>query len=960
MVVSSSTEQLFTPLKVGDITLGHRVVMAPLTRTRANDAHVHQQIATEYYGQRASPGTLLISEATFIRDEAGGIRNVPGIWSDHQIAAWKQVTDAVHQKGGFIFLQLWALGRAADPKIMAEKGFSVISSGNVPIEEGRVAPTPLTKDEILQYVEWYAQAAKNAVHEAGFDGVEIHGANGYLIDQFLQTNSNNRTDEFGGSIENRARFVLLVAKAVTDVIGQEKTGIRFSPHGHFQGMRMSDELMEEQFTYVIKALREAFPTFAYMHLTEPRVTGGADAKPEHVSGTIDFARRAWGDVEGSPFLAAGGYTRETAIETAEKYGGAIVFGRDFIANPDLPLRLKYDVPLNKYDRSTFYTKGPKGIDVGTGSARAAIVSQTGEIVASSAHETKLWRNPSNPAIFEQSTSDTWAQITSCVRKALEDAKISPEQIKGIGFDATCSLAVTDLDGKPISISEQDRFGEPGERDIILWSDHRAEKEANEINQSSSEVLQFVGGVMSLEMEIPKILWLKRHLSEEQFAKCLFFDLPDYLTYRATGSQVRSNCSLVCKTSFVPPGVTELSMGFDPDFLNIIGMPDLARDTKRIGGGGVVLTAGLPVGSGLSNQSAQELGLLEGTPVGSAVIDAYAGWIGTVAARYKTGSTTVGKGLSDHPSIQESTKRLAAVAGTSTCHLAQSKNGIFVPGVWGPYKDAVFPGWWMNEGGQSATGQLIDFVIKNHPAYPELKVLSSESKESIHDILEAKLEELRQVTSAAGGTLETFTGLTKDVHMYPDFHGNRSPLADSKMRGSISGLSLDNSIIDLALKFNVTLEAIALQTRHILDEMNGKGHDIDSIYMSGSQAHNKPLMQLIADVCRVPVILPHSPSAAVVVGAAMLGRFAAEVSETHGKPDKAEIFCDQKTAANVGMAERERLWEIMVEMTQPGTRVEPAASLRDERLLQAKYKIFRESIEIQRRWRKEMEDAAKNN
>ncbi|KAG9030797.1 hypothetical protein FRB95_003556 [Tulasnella sp. JGI-2019a] len=360
MVASNNTPKLFTPLQVGDITLSHRVVMAPLTRTRANDAHVHQEIATEYYGQRASPGTLLITEATFIRDEASGIKNVPGIWNEDQIAAWRKITDAVHQKGGFIFMQLWALGRAASPEIMADKGFKLVSASNIPMEEGGSAPTPLTKDEILQYVQWYAEAAKNAVHGAGFDGVEIHNANGYLLDQFLQTNSNDRTDEFGGSVENRSRFTMLVAKAVTDAVGQEKTGIRFSPHGRFQGMRMPDNLMEEQFTYVIKALRDAYPKFAYMHVTEPRVTGGGDAKPEYSGGSIKFARKAWGDVQGSPFFAAGGYTREKAIETVEKYGGAIVFGRSFIANPDLPLRLKNDVKLNDYDRSTFYTEGPKG------------------------------------------------------------------------------------------------------------------------------------------------------------------------------------------------------------------------------------------------------------------------------------------------------------------------------------------------------------------------------------------------------------------------------------------------------------------------------------------------------------------------------------------------------------------------------------------------------------------------
>ncbi|KAG8999079.1 hypothetical protein FRB94_003347 [Tulasnella sp. JGI-2019a] len=355
-----SVPKLFTALRVGSITLKHRVVMAPLTRFRANASHVPQEIATTYYSQRASPGTLLITEATFIKDEAGGYDYAPGIWSEEQIAAWKNITDAVHKKGGFIYLQLWALGRAATPKVMTRKGFKVVSAGNIPMEEGAAVPTPLTKQEIHQYVEWYAQAAKNAVQKAGFDGVEIHNANGYLPDQFLQTNSNNRTDEFGGSVENRSRFTLLIAKAVTDAIGQEKTGIRLSPHGRYQGMRMADDLMEEQFTHVIKALRDAYPRFAYMHLTEPRIAVEGDPNPGHVEGSIEFARRVWGDIPGSPFFSAGGYTREQAIDTVEAHGGAIVFGRAFIANPDLPLRLEHNAKLNKYDRTTFYTGGPKG------------------------------------------------------------------------------------------------------------------------------------------------------------------------------------------------------------------------------------------------------------------------------------------------------------------------------------------------------------------------------------------------------------------------------------------------------------------------------------------------------------------------------------------------------------------------------------------------------------------------
>ncbi|KAG8981917.1 hypothetical protein FRC05_000059 [Tulasnella sp. 425] len=610
-----------------------------------------------------------------------------------------------------------------------------------------------------------------------------------------------------------------------------------------------------------------------------------------------------------------------------------------------------------------------GVDVGTGSARAAILTVRGQIVASATHDTKTWRSHKNASIFEQSTADIWGKITACVKEVLHQSNVPPHHVMGIGFTATCSLAVVDMDGQSVSVGEEEGIGANGDRNIILWADHRAEKEANLINSTGSDVLKFVGGTMSLEMEIPKILWLKKHMPADKFARCQFFDLPDYLTYKATASPARSNCSLVCKTSYVPPGVTEVSNGFDRSFLSQIGLGEFASDTTRIGGtsniaegqptGGVVLTAGLPVGRGLTKQAAHDLGLMEGTPVGSGVIDAYAGWIGTIAARHHTGDAENAE-LSGHPSIQESTQRLAAVAGTSTCHLAQSVDGVFVPGVWGPYKNAVFPGWWMNEGGQSATGQLIEFVISSHPAYATVQERARQEGTNVYSILAEELQRLRKEASK-NGFEESLTGLTKDIHMYPDFHGNRSPLADPRMRGSITGLSLDSSLADLALRFNVTLEAIALQTRQIVDQMNSHGHSIKSIYMSGSQAKNIPLMQLIADVCSVPVVLPHSPSAAVVVGAAMLGRYAAEVTGIHAKDVAGEdLFQNQAKVDEVSHSEKERLWEIMVEMTQAGRRIEPAASPRDKRLLEAKYQIFLESITLQRKWRETMEQAGSSN
>ncbi|KAH0586891.1 hypothetical protein H2248_005727 [Termitomyces sp. 'cryptogamus'] len=589
-----------------------------------------------------------------------------------------------------------------------------------------------------------------------------------------------------------------------------------------------------------------------------------------------------------------------------------------------------------------------GIDVGTGSVRASLVKKDGSVVASSIHDTITYRDPNDHRIFEQSTTNIWSNICAAVKDCLSSSNTSPSAVKGLGFDATCSLAVSDFQGEPIIVTKGERLGQYGDRNVVLWADHRAEKEADLINSTESIVLDYVGGVMSLEMEIPKILWLKNHMDPTLFSRCQFFDLPDFLTYRATSNVTRSCCSLTCKCSYVPKS------GWNAEFFKKIGLGDIARTGyKQLGAeASNLLTAGHPVGKGLTKGSAEELGLIEGTPVGSGLIDAYAGWLGTVAARYKEDGI-----LSEIiPSLDTSQHRLAAVAGTSTCHLVQSPKGVFVNGVWGPYKDAVFQGWWMNEGGQSSTGQLIDFILTTHPAYTKLVELAKVQEKNIHTVLQEILEELRIERN-----VDTLTELTKDLHIYPDFHGNRSPIADPRMRGSFVGLELDDGLNDLARKYNVTLEAIALQTRHIIDEMNAKGHDISTIYMSGGQAKNIPLMKLFADICGMPVVLPFEHSAAVVLGAAMLGRFAAEFSERSVQEEKEEgeesgtyiAPCDLS-----GQQQGDLLWKIMVEMTPVGTLVVPSASAREKKLLETKYKIFRESIEIQKRWRKEMDEASK--
>jgi NADPH2 dehydrogenase len=299
----------------------------------------------DYYAQRASvPGTLLITEATFISPRASGYPNVPGIWNAEQIEAWKEVTKAVHEKGSYIFLQLWALGRAANPKALKELGdYQVVSSSPTPEKETSPVPHELSVDEIRGFVGDYAQAAKNSI-------------DGYLVDQFTQDTCNKRTDAYGGSIENRSRFGLEVAKAVVEAVGADRTGIRLSPFSPFQGMKMTDPI--PQFSHLLTGLKAL--GLAYIHVVESRIAGNADVESTE---KVDFALNIWGKT--SPILIAGGFkpdsARRAVDEEYEDNDVAIVFGRYYISNPDLPFRLKNDVELTKYNRDTFYkTKSVDG------------------------------------------------------------------------------------------------------------------------------------------------------------------------------------------------------------------------------------------------------------------------------------------------------------------------------------------------------------------------------------------------------------------------------------------------------------------------------------------------------------------------------------------------------------------------------------------------------------------------
>jgi NADPH2 dehydrogenase len=327
---------------------------------------------TEYYAQRAHLlGTLLITEAVFISATSRGRDiNAPGIFTSEQIAAWAEVAKAVHKRGCYIFMQLWHVGRAARPHVLQQQGLKMVSSSAIPIGPGYQTPREMSEDEIHTCIADFAVAAQNAVEVAGFDGVEIHAANGYLIDQFTQDTCNQRTDKWGGSVENRSRFAVSVAKAVADRIGPSKVGIRLAPFTDFQGMGMKDAI--PQFTDLIARLRPL--ELAYLHLVEPRVSGNTD-REESAHESLDFALHAWGGI--APVILAGGYKPNSAKERLAKADAeslAIAIGRLFTSNPDLPNRIIEGLPLEHYDRETFYKVGsPDGYTtwpVYTGSIKA--------------------------------------------------------------------------------------------------------------------------------------------------------------------------------------------------------------------------------------------------------------------------------------------------------------------------------------------------------------------------------------------------------------------------------------------------------------------------------------------------------------------------------------------------------------------------------------------------------------
>ncbi|XP_043498737.1 FGGY carbohydrate kinase domain-containing protein isoform X1 [Polistes fuscatus] len=486
-----------------------------------------------------------------------------------------------------------------------------------------------------------------------------------------------------------------------------------------------------------------------------------------------------------------------------------------------------------------------GVDVGTGSARAGLVSSNGKIIKLATCPLEIFHPAKD--FYEQSSDNIWDAVCKVVKTVIEGTPIG--NIKGIGFDATCSLVAIDKNGLPVSVSPSGK----DKQNVILWMDHRAQKEADFINNLGHDILRYVGGKVSLEMETPKMLWLKNNLPLSWNRATLLFDLPDFLTWKATGSESRSLCSLVCKWNYyAEPGVN--NSGWKEDFFNQIGLQDL-KDNNWSKLGNVIKAPGEPVGKGLSAKAALELGLLEGTAVGTSLIDAHAGGLGMIGCS--------APGISN-----ELTSRLALICGTSTCHMAVNENKIFVNGIWGPYYSAMIPGLWLHEGGQSATGKLLDHVIDTHPATP--KVLKSlGNNKHIQQHLSALLQ-----TMADKKNIRNVSYLTKSVHVWPDFHGNRSPLADPTLKGMVSGLSLSVDEENLAILYLATIQALTYGTKYILETLVAAGYKIESILICGGLSQNPLFVQIQADVLALPVLCP-TEKESVLIGAAILGSYAAK-------------------------------------------------------------------------------------
>lgn len=485
-----------------------------------------------------------------------------------------------------------------------------------------------------------------------------------------------------------------------------------------------------------------------------------------------------------------------------------------------------------------------GVDVGTGSARAGVFNREGACLGSAAHDITIYR--SEAGIVEQSSHNIWDRVCQSVRQAVAEAGIKPQDVAGIGFDATCSLVAVDTKGKPLTVSQSGK----NSRNVIVWMDHRAIDQAERINATGHRVLDYVGGRISPEMETPKLLWLKENLPDTYQKAGHFFDLADFLTWRATGDLSRSVCTVTCKWTYLAH-----EKAWDRSYFETVGLAELAdADFARIGQS--VVDVGTPLGYGLTIHAAEALGLEPGTAVGAGLIDAHAGGIGTIGA---TGPH------------EGATARMAYVFGTSACTMSSSADKAFVPGVWGPYYSAMVPGLWLSEGGQSAAGHAIAQLVKFHPAYPAARLAAKKAGCGVLDYLLGKLSEkdLRPSEIAL---------LAKDIVVVPEFLGNRAPFADPEAKAIISGLDHDATEDSLVALYVAGILGLGYGLRQILDVQSANGVRPELVVISGGAGADPIIKQLLADAAGIPFAEPETVEP-VLLGSAMLGAVAAGQYET---------------------------------------------------------------------------------
>lgn len=478
-----------------------------------------------------------------------------------------------------------------------------------------------------------------------------------------------------------------------------------------------------------------------------------------------------------------------------------------------------------------------GIDVGTGSARAGLFDASGTLVASAKRDIRMWREAGD--IAEQSSDDIWQAVCDASRAVMAEAGVAPDAVGGVGFDAACSMAVLDRDMEPLSISSS---GDAA-RNVIVWMDHRATDQAARINASGHAVLDYVGGRISPEMQTPKLLWIKENLPEAFAAAGQFFDLPDFLTWAATGALSRSACTVTCKWTYLAH-----EDRWDDSYFTQIGLPELAAEGyARIGQS--IAAPGTPLAQGLTAQAAAQMGLAPGTPVGAGLIDAHAGGIGTVGAAGAGGPEAT----------------MAYVFGTSACTMATSAEPHKVPGVWGPYFSAMVPGMWLSEGGQSAAGEAISHLINTHPASSEARARADAAGQTLQDFLLSQVlastEDISDAVRMAGPRV-----------IVPDFLGNRAPHADPDATAVLSGLTLANGLDDLLATYVAAVLGVGYGLRQIMAVQGAHGVAPDAIVISGGAGESAAIQQLLADASGAPILAPSSPEP-VLLGAAMLGAVA---------------------------------------------------------------------------------------